>query len=266
MYFIDEDTYKDDCGIYKITNTQTGGVYVGQTKETFQRRFWHHRWKLTNGSHDNVHLQHSWDKYGSDSFVFSIVELNSCADINEREQFWIDFYRKNGSCYNIQDGGQPERIARYVTEEQRKYVGALNRERMLGSTLSEETKDKMSKARLDKRIYRKNDLLTDSQVIQIKRMLIEGASSRQIQDELCVPYKCINLIMSNDAYKTVHVDGWDDYRQHHYDEVVAKHARRDEIYSLLECGVSCKDIAATFHLAESTVRYYRKKLRKQTSC
>lgn len=47
---------------------------------------------------------------------------------------------KNG--YNIQPGGQ-ESCAPIVSPEKRKHVGELNRRRMLGTKLSEETKAKM---------------------------------------------------------------------------------------------------------------------------
>ena len=57
MIFIGEEKYKNDIGVYKITNLLNGKVYVGQTKEKFQRRFWLHRWQLRKGKHDNKHLQ-----------------------------------------------------------------------------------------------------------------------------------------------------------------------------------------------------------------
>lgn len=68
MVFAQQDIYKNAFGIYKIVNAQTGLVYVGQTGQSFERRFWLHQWKLKRGVHDNIHLQRAWDKYGEDSF------------------------------------------------------------------------------------------------------------------------------------------------------------------------------------------------------
>ena len=46
MEFINEQTMKNEIGIYKISNLVSGRVYVGQTKERFQRRYWLHQWGL----------------------------------------------------------------------------------------------------------------------------------------------------------------------------------------------------------------------------
>jgi GIY-YIG catalytic domain len=64
-------------GIYLITNTATGSVYVGQSRH-IGLRWGHHRHCLAHGTHNNTHLQRAWDKYGSAAFVFSIaVDLSS---------------------------------------------------------------------------------------------------------------------------------------------------------------------------------------------
>ena len=74
-----------------------------------------------------------------------MIEVVDKCDIDDREKYWIDYYRKNGECYCIQDGGQPNNLVVYVSSESRKRTGELNRQRMLGSKLTEETKAKMSK-------------------------------------------------------------------------------------------------------------------------
>lgn len=43
MDFIEESKYKNNYGIYGIVNILNGNIYVGQTSESFQRRYWHHR-------------------------------------------------------------------------------------------------------------------------------------------------------------------------------------------------------------------------------
>lgn len=184
--FIDEQKHKNDIGIYKIVNLVNGKVYVGQTKERFQRRYWLHQWKLRNGSHDNSYLQRAWDKYGEENFSFEIIEILSKEEIDEREKYWIAYHRETTGCYSIQDGGQPENLGNYVSAESRKRTGELNRQRLLGSKLSDSTKKKMSDSRKGKRIYRTNDKLTDEQAILIKTLFVEGKKSRDIQKN----YKC----------------------------------------------------------------------------
>lgn len=60
-------------GIYTITCTASGKIYVGQTINV--RRRWHnHKWHLRKGDHRNSHLQRSWNKNGESAFVFAVVE------------------------------------------------------------------------------------------------------------------------------------------------------------------------------------------------
>ena len=46
MIFVEESKFKKEIGIYKIVNLANGKVYIGQTGQNFQRRYWHHQWKL----------------------------------------------------------------------------------------------------------------------------------------------------------------------------------------------------------------------------
>ena len=214
MKFIDRLKYKDKIGIYKIVNKINGKVYIGQTGENFQRRYLFHNWKLCNNIHDNQHLQKSWNKYGKDNFQFEIVEeLKDSSMLNDREIYWIKYYRENGNCYNIQDGGQPKCLHHYISAESRKHVGEINRQRMLGTKLSEETKHKMSESRKGKRVYRHNDLLSDEQARQIKQMLVDGYSTYEIRIQLDIPYKAVNGILSSNTYSSIKVDGWNEFRQ-----------------------------------------------------
>lgn len=214
MEFVNRLEYKNKIGIYKIVNKVNNKVYIGQTGENFQRRYFFHNWKLCNNIHDNKYLQHSWNKYGKDNFQFEVIEeVEDISALDDREIYWIRYYRENSDCYNIQDGGQPKCLHQYISQESRKHVGELNRQRMIGTKLSEETKHKMSESRKGKRVYRHNDLVTDSQIKQIKQMLICGYSTYEIRNALNVPYKAINGILSSNNYASVKVDGWDEFRK-----------------------------------------------------
>ena len=61
-------------GIYTITNTVTGWVYIGKTSDSFERRWFVHRSGLNNGKHHNKALQKDWKTYGPDAFIFSIAQ------------------------------------------------------------------------------------------------------------------------------------------------------------------------------------------------
>ena len=132
-------------------------------------------------------------------------------NIDQQEKYWIEYYRTIGKCYNLQDGGQPEHLERFISLESRKRVGEINRQRMVGSKLSDETKAKMSETRKGKHPNRKNDLINREQATAIKQMLMSGLSSGEIMDILNIPYRPINGILSINTWKTAEVEGWEEF-------------------------------------------------------
>lgn len=217
MEFIDKETVRSLTGIYQIKNIVNGFSYIGQTKENFGRRYLLHRWKLNHHSHDNINLQKDWDIYGSDSFEFSVLEI-AYENLDELERKWILQQRLDKKCYNIQDGGRVA-LVDYVTSEGRKITGIKNRERMTGKKLSQETRKKMSEAHKGKIFKKRTNKLTSDDAYRIKSMLVNGHSTGEICDVLHVQYKLVNNILSNDAWKSVIVDGWDEFQR------CRKHAR-----------------------------------------
>lgn len=211
MIFVDCDIYRHQTGIYAIENVKNKAVYVGQTKESFVRRYWHHRWLLRNGKHSNRKLQESWDLDCESSFLFRVLE--TCTeDFDLREQYYIARAREAGLCFNMQDGGHENNLVRFCPDEARKRVGDLNRQRMTGTKLSDETKAKMSSARTGRIIKRKTDVITPQVAFEIKSMFVAGYSSRDIMTALNVPYKPVNMILSSDTWSSVKVDGWEDFQ------------------------------------------------------
>ncbi len=90
-------------GVYQIRNLINGKVYIGSAKR-FKERGKDHLRSLERGKHHNKHLQASWNKYGTDNFVFEVIEVVN-KNKKERqacEQKYIDSYLKNWEqCYNI---------------------------------------------------------------------------------------------------------------------------------------------------------------------
>ena len=75
-------------GIYLITNMVNGKIYVGQAVD-IEKRWGYHKAKLNGGYHSNKHLQRAWNKYGADSFSFTV--LTECAEeqLNTMEEYFI---------------------------------------------------------------------------------------------------------------------------------------------------------------------------------
>ncbi len=77
-------------GIYIITCVVSGKIYVGSSNNC-RRRWNEHKKLLREDRHHSSHLQRAWNKYGSDSFLFKMVEeIIDESTLLPREQCWID--------------------------------------------------------------------------------------------------------------------------------------------------------------------------------
>lgn len=89
------------CGIYFITNTATGRIYVGSSRNC-HRRFSEHRSRLRRGLHVNGKLQASWNKHGERAFEFSMVFSVFRAEmLDSVEQEFIDATQAVKLGYNL---------------------------------------------------------------------------------------------------------------------------------------------------------------------
>jgi len=127
-------------GIYAITNTRNGKIYIGSTIN-FENRWGHHRDDLRHGHHHNSHLQHAWNKYGEKAFEFGVLEyLDNLDELVKAEQFWMDIYREeNRELYNIGECAKVPFRGQAHTEESIQRMRAAQK----GKNLSEEHKRKI---------------------------------------------------------------------------------------------------------------------------
>ena len=111
-------------GVYQIRNLITERIYVGSTKMSFQKRYFHHVNRLRNNAHKNAYLQHSFNKHGEDNFIFEILEVCSKDKCLEREQHYldntIDLYNINPFATGI-DSSQKDVIEKRRQTMLRKY-------------------------------------------------------------------------------------------------------------------------------------------------
>lgn len=140
-------------GIYQIRNTVNGKRYVGSAI-VIGKRFEEHQDQLKRGVHHSRKLQHSWNKYGSNAFEFSVLEyVPEKENLISCEQHYIDLYDSAANGLNIcHKAGSP--LGREVSEETRaklrQYgptekcraaVAEANRKRVI----TDETRAKISK-------------------------------------------------------------------------------------------------------------------------
>lgn len=81
--------YNKVSGIYKITDKIKGRIYIGSSKNLYDRIRIHIK-QLNNNKHCNIHLQRFVNKYGIENLLLEIVELCDINKCVELEQKWID--------------------------------------------------------------------------------------------------------------------------------------------------------------------------------
>lgn len=88
--------------IYVIENKINNKKYVGATTRKLSERKIEHFSKLNCGSHPNDKLQNSWNKYGSDNFVFKKIDnANTLDELDFLEEKYISEFGH----YNLLEGG-----------------------------------------------------------------------------------------------------------------------------------------------------------------
>jgi group I intron endonuclease len=111
-------------GIYKITNPK-GRVYIGQSTDIEYRKKWYGRMY----GREQPKLYRSIKKYSWENHLFEVIEECTIDQLNERETFWKIYYLN-------------------LAQNQYSKVLFCNLYDNGGGPLSEETKMKMSKARI----------------------------------------------------------------------------------------------------------------------
>ena len=118
-------------GIYKITCTANGMIYIGSAANV-RMRWAGHRCNLRKNDARNPRLQRAWNRHGEECFTFEVIEwVEFKDDLITREQYWLD-----------------------LLEPWRRDVGfnvLRAAENCLGFKHSEDTRRRMSESRLGKK-------------------------------------------------------------------------------------------------------------------
>lgn len=131
-------------GIYEIVNLADGkaSAYIGSSVDVSAR--WNgHRSQLRRGQHVNAHLQHAWNLYGEDAFVFSVLKEVEDADmLLAMEQEYLDNYLDWEHCYNIAQEAAAPMMGHPHTEATRCKISEAHK----GKKFTEEHRYKLSEA------------------------------------------------------------------------------------------------------------------------
>jgi len=163
--------------IYCIRNTVTDKVYVGSATNGLSSRKYLHRRLLKENRHHSLHLQRAWDKYGEVVFTWTVLEKVKVRDktfLLSREQYWMDEFKS----YEIEHGyninptaGSNAGAEFYKTES------FLTKQRANGLKMADRMRVMASHPHsMERRIENSKDrcLLTEEQVIEVRRLLLTG--------------------------------------------------------------------------------------------
>lgn len=97
------------CGIYKMTNSINGKIYIGLSIN-IETRMYNHYWSAfkTSASEYNSYLSRAIRKYGKENFSYEIIEECSISALPSRERYWIEHYNSTDRNigYNVSSGGE----------------------------------------------------------------------------------------------------------------------------------------------------------------
>lgn len=91
-------------GVYKITSTLTDEIYIGRAVNIKKRWIDHVKSSLGIGTLVSSTLHKRMAQDGIWNFTFEVLEKIDKDRINEREAYWIDFYKSNQYGLNIKAG------------------------------------------------------------------------------------------------------------------------------------------------------------------
>lgn len=103
--------------IYMISNNINNKKYIGKTSRSLEDRWKEHIRKYNNpnsGSY-NYTIYKAFRKYGIQNFECKQIEECPNNIINEREQYWINYYNSYLDGYNMTEGGEGH--LKYADEE-----------------------------------------------------------------------------------------------------------------------------------------------------
>lgn len=215
-------------GIYSISDSKSGRVYIGSAV-SFVRRLKYHEYRFSKNTHPNQKMQNIWNKDKS-RLSFSIVEVvgdMSKGSLLSAEQRHIDAVKALGGkiLMNVLLVAGSHQGAKR-TASTLKRLSAVNlgkkhspeakekmRQAKLGRKLSDEHRQKLSAARTGRKISRptggankKVRKFTDEEVREMRRLKSIGASYSEIERDFGISHGGLQKIVERKTYREVSDD------------------------------------------------------------
>lgn len=220
-------------GIYCIKNIFNNRVYIGCTFNCFGDRIDNHFYLLKNNKHHSKRFQEDYNIYGKDGFEVIILEYaDPSIDKSyyyNKEIYYINIYNSIKEGYNISSGGKDGYSGVVRPQNLIDKISKINKDRLSGTHLSDETKMKISKSNTGKKMSNEskekiskgnsgkirtleqkihlsnvaNKKITDKQAKEIKDMIKSGLGPSEIHNITGVSISIINDIKRGRSYKLV---------------------------------------------------------------
>lgn len=153
-------------GIYTITNITNNKIYVGYSKDVFNRKISHYS-TLLRQKHANEHLQRAYNKYGKQNIIFEVLEECEEKYLASQENYWCNMLNVHNINYGYNiDITHPDNkkimsevtkeklrqinLGKKLSDEHKEKIGNSCKGKTLGRKATEECKRNMSKARKGK--------------------------------------------------------------------------------------------------------------------
>jgi predicted XRE-type DNA-binding protein len=174
--------------IYKAQHKTSGKVYIGKTVLPLDKRKAKHKYEALQKD-TSYKFHRAIRKYGVLSFDWTIVDTaETTEELTEKEIYYIALYDSVNKGYNTTTGG--EGMAGFNHTEESKAKISANRK---GLALGESSP---------------NARLTETEVIQIKQLLVQGLSQRKIAAQFNVSKGTIANIQRGQTWAHVEVEGF----------------------------------------------------------
>ena len=130
--------------VYEILNTSSNKRYIGCSSDV-SARWVHHKHCLKLNKHNNSYLQSAWNKYGEDSFIFTILYNFDSKELmfnKEKELIELDVSK----FYNLSAGGKGGTNGTKWSEQSKAKLSATKK-LTAKKVMTQEVKDRISQSK-----------------------------------------------------------------------------------------------------------------------
>lgn len=92
-------------GIYSIYSKTQNCYYIGKSKD-IHKRILKHKSDLRLSRHHSPYLQNTYNKYGEEDLVYTIIQECSYEESGELEKYYIKKYDSFNNGFNMTEGGE----------------------------------------------------------------------------------------------------------------------------------------------------------------